>query len=150
MIENVETQTTSGPTELAEAIQRPASGIRHAAILYDGRCSLCMNSIKLVKKLDWLHRFVFRDLNLRDEIARDYPNLDASTSLEEMHVILPGGRRLSGFFAFREIARNLPLGWPIWPLLYVPGVPYFGVRVYRFVARNRSRNGFACEIHAKP
>jgi len=54
-------------------------GTQRAAILFDGKCSFCINSIKLVKRLDWLHRFVFRDLNQRDEIARDYP---ASTQQE--------------------------------------------------------------------
>lgn len=126
-----------------------STGSRQPAILFDGKCSLCINSIKLVKRLDWLHRFSFRDLNRREEIARDYPNLDEEKVLEEMHIIMPDGRQHAGFFAFREIARQVPTGWLLWLLLYIPGVPYAGVRVYRFIAKHRRRAGVACKLHVK-
>jgi predicted DCC family thiol-disulfide oxidoreductase YuxK len=131
----------------SSSIQQRASSDQHPAILFDGHCSLCSNSIKLVKRLDWLHRFTFRDLNRREEIARDYPNLDEAKTLEEMHVIMPDGRQLAGFFAFREIAKQVPIGWLLWPLLYIPGVPYFGARIYRLIARHRRRAAVVCKAH---
>ena len=55
-----------------------------------------------------------------------------------MHLLTPDGKRLyHGFGAFRWMAWRLPLCWPIAPLLYVPGVPWLGQRIYLWIARNR-------------
>ena len=43
----------------------------------------------------------------------------------------------SSFYAFREVAWGVPIFWPALALLYFPGIPWFGVRVYRWVAANR-------------
>jgi len=132
-------QSASSNQPRATSDEQPATSNPHPAILYDGQCGLCINSIKWVRRLDWRRKFVLRDVNQRDAIARDYPGLDPTAALEEMHLILPNGRRLAGFLAFREIAKNLPAGWLIWPLLFIPGVPFVGARVYRLIARHRRR-----------
>ena len=84
--------------------EHQAASNQNPVILYDGLCGLCNGSIEWVRRLDWRHKFAVRDLNQREEIARDYPGLDAIRALQEMHVIMPDGRQLVGFFAFREIA----------------------------------------------
>jgi predicted DCC family thiol-disulfide oxidoreductase YuxK len=33
--------------------------------------------------------------------------------------------------------REVPLGWPLWLLLQVPGMSWVGERVYGWIARNR-------------
>jgi predicted DCC family thiol-disulfide oxidoreductase YuxK len=56
------------------------------------------------------------------------------------------GRSYRGFYAFRLIARRIPLLWWMVPLLYLPGVAPIGVRTYALVARNRSRLGCRVDL----
>ncbi len=63
-----------------------------------------------------------------------------------MHVVTDRGRVETGFDAYRAIAWSLPLAWPIAPLLWVPGVPWLGRRVYAAVAARRHRSG--CPVPA--
>ena len=65
-------------------------------------------------------------------------SLDPHRLIEEMHVLTPDRRRaFAGYSAFRWIAWRLPLTWLVAPFLYLPGVPWLGNRVYRWVAKNR-------------
>ena len=126
-----------------------------AAVLYDGQCALCRKSVEYLKFLDWFG-------TLRYQNARDIENLPASKTplepvrlLEEMHVVTPDGRGLyHGFTALRWLAWRLPLLWPVAPLLYLPGVPRLGQRLYLWVARNRFHlvpcHGGVCQIHPNP
>jgi len=65
------------------------------------------------------------------------PGLDPARLMAEMHVVAPDGRVDHGFRAFRRLAWDLPPLWPLVPLLYLPGVPTIGQRLYLWVARNR-------------
>ena len=56
-----------------------------------------------------------------------------------MRAVAPDGQVYRGFFAFRELARILPPLWPFVPLLYLPFAATIGPRVYRLVARHRTR-----------
>ena len=55
-----------------------------------------------------------------------------------------------GFFAFRRIARELPLMWPLLPLFYLPGSRALGPRVYAWIARHRRRLGCESELCELP
>jgi predicted DCC family thiol-disulfide oxidoreductase YuxK len=140
-----------GEEQTAATVSRrqQASSDQRLAILFDGRCGLCTSSIKWVSRLDWLDRFASRDLIQWEEIARDFPSLEHQKAVEEMHLVMPDGRVLTGFYAFRKIARHLPVAWLIWPFLFVPGVPFVGAKIYRFIARRRLRHDAACELHAQ-
>lgn len=127
-------------------------GLTRFAVLFDGQCPLCIRSATTVDFLDWRGKFVFRDVNDWEQIARDYPGLDQQQSLEEMQVIIPrpgGYETLAGFYAFRKIAQHLPLGMLVWPFLFIPGVPFIGTRIYRFIASRRKRvtGGARCSFH---
>jgi hypothetical protein len=68
------------------------------------------------------------------------PPLDPARLLQEMHLIVPGGGQVHhGFHAFRWMAWRLPVLWLLLPLLYLPGAPALGQRLYLWVARNRFR-----------
>ncbi|MCI0692188.1 DUF393 domain-containing protein [candidate division KSB1 bacterium] len=127
-------------------------GITKFAVLFDGQCPLCIRSVTTVDFLDWRGKFVFRDVNDWEQISRDYPGLDQQKSLEEMQVTIPrpgGYEALAGFYAFRKIAQHLPLGMLVWPFLFIPGVPFLGTRIYRFIASRRKRvtGGARCSFH---
>jgi len=114
----------------------PAPG--QAVLLYDGRCQLCVRSVGYLRRLDWFGRVACRDG--RD--PANYPPtpqpLDPQRLTEEMHLVTPDRHQVyHGFGAFRWMAWRLPPLWLVAPLLYLPGVPALGQRVYLWVARNR-------------
>lgn len=109
-----------------------------AVVLYDGRCPLCRKSVAVLRRLDWLGRLDYRDANDVGNLPESAAPLDPQRLLQEMHVVTPDRRRAhAGFAAFRWMAGRLPPLWPVWPLLFVPGVPWLGRRLYRRVARYR-------------
>jgi predicted DCC family thiol-disulfide oxidoreductase YuxK len=109
-----------------------------AVVLYDGACAFCRRSVRLLGRLDWRHRLRFQSARDVDHLPPTATPLDPRRLLEELHVVTPDGKRVSaGFRAFRWLAWRLPLTLPLAPLLYVPGVPWVGAKVYRWVARNR-------------
>lgn len=108
-----------------------------AKVLYDGECPLCRKSVAVLRRLDWFRRL--EAVNARDgtQPVLQTPAVAAAPLLEEMHLLTPAGTLHKGFRAFRWMAWRLPLFWLIAPLLYIPGIPTLGQRVYLWVARNR-------------
>jgi predicted DCC family thiol-disulfide oxidoreductase YuxK len=130
------------PNQTVFADHRPAAraGEDRGLVLYDGACPLCVRSVELLKKLDWLHRLTYWNVRDPGGLPAHHPRLDPRRLLQEMHLVVPGGREVfHGFGAFRWMAWRLPLLWWLLPLLYVPGVPALGQRLYLWVARNRFR-----------
>jgi predicted DCC family thiol-disulfide oxidoreductase YuxK len=109
-----------------------------AVVLYDGGCPLCCKSIGILKKLDWRGRLSYLDARNIEHLPETPTPLVPEQLMREMHVVTPDRQKtFTGFRAFRWIAGRLPLLWPVWPLLFVPGTPRLGQRIYRWVARNR-------------
>lgn len=104
--------------------------MRRLRLIYDGDCGFCKRSLGLVKRLD-----LFSSLDYVD-----YHEFENTAEFEtSMVAVTPTGRSYRGFYAFRRLAWNLPLAWPVAPLLYLPGVAWVGERAYAWVAANRSR-----------
>lgn len=104
-----------------------------ARVVYDGGCGFCTVFKRWMERLDWLDRFDWTDLH-----NADYSQLPVTEEdcVEAMQVI-DGGTVYSGFYATRRILRSTPLLLPVAVLMYVPGVPFLGRRVYRWVAAQR-------------
>jgi predicted DCC family thiol-disulfide oxidoreductase YuxK len=122
-----------------------------AQVLFDGDCAFCRKSVSLLGRLDWLKRLEFVDIRDGDHPLLQDPQVAQAPLTEQMHVRTPDGDRLhKGFDAFRWLAWRLPLLWLVAPLLYVPGIPALGQRLYLWVARNRFRlvpcHGGVCTI----
>ncbi len=111
---------------------------RKAIVLYDGVCPLCKKSVAILKRLDWLKRLSYHDARDLEHLPPSKVPLDPDRLMKEMHVLTPGGKRAcAGFRAFRWIAGRLPALWLIWPLLFLPGAPWLGQKLYRWIAKNR-------------
>ncbi|MGL6094369.1 MAG: thiol-disulfide oxidoreductase DCC family protein [Fimbriiglobus sp.] len=109
-----------------------------AVVLYDGQCPLCQRSVAILKKLDWLGRLAFQNGRDTEHLPPSAVPLVPQRLIEEMHLVTPDRQRVvAGFGAFRWMAWRLPLTLPLAPLAYLPGVPWFGNRIYRWVAKNR-------------
>ena len=125
-----------------------------AAVLYDGQCAFCRKSVDLLKRLDWFGLLRYQDARDVAHLPPSAAPLDPERLLEEMHVLTPDGRGLyHGFAALRWLAWRLPLLWPFAPLMYLPGVPALGQRLYLWVARNRFRlvpcHGGVCKLESR-
>ncbi len=122
--------------EQREELRMPA---KRAIVLYDGHCVFCCKSIDLLRRLDLFGRLEYRNVRDRMDLPAEI-SVSPERLLEEMHLLTPDTRRIyHGFAAFRWLAWRLPVLWPIAPLLYFPGVPTLGQRIYLWVARNRFR-----------
>lgn len=114
----------------------PAPG--RVIVLYDGECALCQKSVRLLRRLDWRKRLAYHDARDVGHLPPTSVTLEPNRLLEEMHVLTADRTQaLAGFQAIRRIAWLVPLLWPIAPLLYLPGVPRLGQRVYLWIAQNR-------------
>ncbi len=109
-----------------------------AVVLYDGDCPFCRKSVGILKKLDWLGRLAYQSAREPDRLPPSAVPLDPQRLIEEMHVLTPDRQRAyAGYRAFRWIAWRLPATWLVAPFLDLPGVPWLGNKVYRWVAKNR-------------
>ena len=105
--------------------------------IFDGYCVICQSTRKTVKALDWLGRVEFLDLHDSQQVEARYPQLDFEELMGEIHVVDTDGQVHGGYYGTRRILRELPLGFPLWLVLQIPGMDWLGTRVYRFIARNR-------------
>jgi predicted DCC family thiol-disulfide oxidoreductase YuxK len=137
------------------------SPLDRAQVLYDGECPLCLKSVALLRRLDWLHRLSYVNVRDRDHLPPRDPPLDPDRLLQEMHLLTPQGQgTYHGFQAFRWMAWRMPALWLLAPFLYLPGMASLGQRIYLWVARNRFRlvpcHGGVCTLpaahsrHAQP
>jgi predicted DCC family thiol-disulfide oxidoreductase YuxK len=116
----------------------PARASDQAVVLYDGQCPLCTKTVSILKRFDWLRRLQFHDCRDIAGIPVSSAHLDPARMIQEMHVLTPDRTRvLSGYRAIRWIAGRVPLLWPIYPLLFIPGIPRIGQRLYLWIAKNR-------------
>lgn len=102
-------------------------------VIYDGGCGFCTDFKRTIEALDWFSAFAWTNLH-----EADYGELPVTEEecAEAMQVI-DRGAVYSGFYATRRILLSVPLLFPLALFLYVPGVPFLGRRVYRWVASQR-------------
>src|SRR4051812_19129408 len=109
-----------------------------AVVLYDGECPLCKKSVSILKKLDWFHKLSFQNGRDVEHLPPSKVALNPQRLLEEMHLLTPDRTQAyPGYKAFRYMAWRLPLTLPFAPLMYVPGVPWIGNKIYLWIAKNR-------------
>jgi predicted DCC family thiol-disulfide oxidoreductase YuxK len=130
------------------------SATRQATVLFDGECAFCRKSVGILKKLDWLGAFRYQNARETEKLPVTEPPLEVARLIEEMHVVGADGKPVhAGFAAFRWMSWRLPLCWVVAPLLYLPGVPWLGNKVYLWVARNRFKlvpcKDGVCEVVSK-
>jgi predicted DCC family thiol-disulfide oxidoreductase YuxK len=107
-------------------------------VLYDGACGLCGRTVGVLRALDLSGRVEFLDaVSDWPSIAKRFPDLDRTQCFTDMHVVTPQGEKYAGFYGYRALAHVLPLGWLFLPILYLPGIPGIGSRVYSSVAARR-------------
>jgi predicted DCC family thiol-disulfide oxidoreductase YuxK len=113
-------------------------------VLYDGQCRFCRGQMAILRRLDPTRRLQLTSLH-DPSVARDFPELPQELLLEEMVTIDRRGRPRAGATAWRHVARQLPLLWPMAVPLHIPGSLPIWNWLYRLIARNRYRFAGTCE-----
>jgi predicted DCC family thiol-disulfide oxidoreductase YuxK len=119
-------------TRLGEAWKRRMGGME---MIYDGRCGFCVRSMAWFLAFDGLGQIAIRDF-------RTNPSAVVSDAKVEkaLYVVLPDGRALPGFEAYRYVVPRVPGLWWLVPFFYVPVLSrLFGRPTYNWIAANRSR-----------
>lgn len=112
---------------------------RRIAVLYDGQCGLCKRTVRMLRKLDWMHKLSFVDFHHHDAHKAAAPDLTFDELNKALHIRLPDGRTYQGYSAFRMLARHLPPLWITVPFLHLPGARLIGDKLYANVAARRKR-----------
>ncbi len=104
-------------------------------MIYDGHCGFCKRSMAWFLAFDGLGQ-----IRIRDFRANPSPVVSDERLLKALYLVLPDGRALPGFEAYRYVVPRVPgLWWQI-PFFYVPVFSrLFGHPIYNWVAANRSR-----------
>lgn len=104
-------------------------------MIYDGRCGFCKRSMAGFLAFDGLGQIQIRDFR-----ANPSPVVSDERMEKALHLVLPDGRALPGFEAYRYVVLRVPgLWWQI-PFFYVPVFSrLLGHPIYNWVAANRSR-----------
>ena len=104
-------------------------------MIYDGRCGVCVRSMAWLLAFDGLKQIRIRNF-------RTDPSPLVSDALVEkaLYTVLPDGRALPGFEAYRYVVLRVPGLWWLVPLFYVPVLSrLLGHPIYNWIAANRSR-----------
>jgi len=108
-----------------------------ALVLYDGNCSLCRKTMKIVVFLDIFKRLKFINvLSSEAGPVMQSLNLKIEDLLTDMHIV-EENRFWKGYEAYQRISLHLALLWILVPFLYCPPIRLIGERVYRRVADSR-------------
>jgi predicted DCC family thiol-disulfide oxidoreductase YuxK len=104
-----------------------------ATVIYDNSCGICKRFKQLVTAIDITGHITWQPLQTA---AYDDLPVDRDACLDALHTV-NGETVHAGFYAVRRICRHVPLLWPCYVAMVLPGVPFIGERVYRFVSDHR-------------
>ena len=104
-------------------------------MIYDGHCGFCKRSMAWFLAFDGLGQ-----ISVRDFRSNPSPAVSHEQMLKHLYTVLPDGRALPGFEAYRYVVLRVPGLWWQVPFFYVPVLSRLvGHPVYNWIAANRSR-----------
>jgi predicted DCC family thiol-disulfide oxidoreductase YuxK len=103
-------------------------------MIYDGKCGFCVRSMAWFLAFDGLGQVKTRNFRTNPS-----PVVSDAQVEKALYLVLPDGRALPGFYAYRYVVLRVPgLWWQI-PFFYVPVLSRLaGVPIYNWVAGNRA------------
>lgn len=115
-------------------------------MIYDGRCGFCVRSMTWFLAFDGLAQ-----ISVRDFRADPSPHVSDAQLEKHLYLVLPDGRALPGFEAYRYAVLRVPGMWWMIPFFYVPVLSrLIGTPLYNWIASNRSRLSSMMRLSPKP
>lgn len=103
-------------------------------MIYDGRCGFCVRSMAWFLAFDGL-----RQIRIRNFRTDPSPVVSDAQLEEALYLVLPDGRALPGFEAYRYVVPRVPGMWWMIPFFYLPVISRLvGRPLYNWVATHRS------------
>ncbi len=114
-------------------------------VIYDGECNFCVRQINHLRRLDRSQKLDF--VSLHDPmIAAQFPELTFEMLMEQMWVVTKSGGKYGGADAVRYLSTQLPILYPLIPILYFPLAMPLWRFLYKKIAQSRYRiAGRSCE-----
>jgi predicted DCC family thiol-disulfide oxidoreductase YuxK len=123
------------PEWLARLGQAWKRKIGDMEMIYDGRCGFCVRSMAWFLAFDGLGQ-----IRIRDFRTNPSPVISDAQVEKALYLVLPDGRALPGFEAYRYVVLRVPGLWWQVPFFYVPVLSrLFGHPIYNWIAANRGR-----------
>lgn len=117
---------------LGQAWKRRMGGME---MIYDGKCGFCVRSMRWFLAFDGLGQIDARNFRVTPSAAVSDAKLEKA-----LYLVLPDGRALPGFEAYRYVVLRVPGLWWLVPLFYLPVVSRLaGHPIYNWIAANRSK-----------
>ena len=106
-------------------------------LVYDGECDFCRSILLVIRFFDVFRLVRFLDYHRPDELllAGDVAVEQAEEAAIAVDV---RGRQYAGYYAFRQVCRRVPMFASLLVIMYLPGIPALGERIYRWITENRS------------
>lgn len=126
---------------------------KRIVVLYDGHCKFCTKGVKNLQRMDGKNRLHL--VSLHDpSVAELYPDLSFDQLMDQMWVVSYEGKKYGGADAVRYLSRQLPMLWPLAPMLHFPGSMPLWRFLYRQIAKRRYKiagrhcdEGGTCSLH---
>jgi predicted DCC family thiol-disulfide oxidoreductase YuxK len=119
-------------TRLGEVWKRKIGAME---MVYDGECGFCVRSMAWFLSFDGLAQIKIRDFRTDPS-----PVVSDAQMEKALYLVLPDGRALPGFEAYRYVVLRVPGLWWQVPFFYVPVLSrLIGHPVYNWIAANRGR-----------
>lgn len=115
-------------------------GVRDHTLIYDGECGICRRSMEWVRARDARGRI--RIIAFQDpSVAAEFPAIPRADMENALQLVEDTGERWQGSEAVAHLLGLLPGCRLVGAVLRAPIVRPISRRIYRLVARNRSRLG---------
>jgi len=120
-----------------------------STLLYDGRCGLCLDGMRLLRGLDLFSQIRLVDFHTLPDPAQLHPVLSADRCRSRMQLIESDGTLTEGFSSLRRLSLKLPTLWGLAPILRLPGMGRLGPLIYDWIAQRRLlwHRGAACRTN---
>jgi predicted DCC family thiol-disulfide oxidoreductase YuxK len=105
-------------------------------VFMDGECALCRVTSSVIDKTDRAGTAEVVDFR-EDNRYRDHGITEDAATTRIQVIDTTTGNIYEGFAAIRAIAREIPLLWPLRPVLAFLATAHLGNPVYDFVAEHR-------------
>jgi len=113
-------------------------------ILYDGSCGFCFWWVHFWEKVVARRGFALKDL--QTALADGSITLSRDRLLDDIRVLGPEGRLISGADAYLYVARKIWWAWPFYAIFSLPGFRQILSAGYRWFNRNRFRISKHCRL----
>jgi len=102
-------------------------------IAYDNKCEFCVDAKTDVDKIDKNKKFEWVGI---DKFKYKKYKLKKKELLEEMYLI-DNKKVYKGYYAWKQISKNIPLMYPFYIISLIPGIDFIGEKVYKIVSKHR-------------